>query len=94
MWPADADVDAWEPAASPACTVKHLARVDTLRDKLLARSDDVDLSPRFLRISITTTWVPWCDILLFFLRVGLTKIWELGTDSRAIRGGAVLEGHV
>ena len=29
VWPADADVDAWKPAASPACTVKHLARVDT-----------------------------------------------------------------
>ncbi len=45
-------------------------------------------------ISMTTTWVPWYDILLFFLRVGLTKIWELGTDPIAIRGSAVLEGHV
>ena len=45
-------------------------------------------------ISMTTTWVPWYDILLFFLRVGLTKIWELGTDPIAIRGSAVLEGPV
>jgi hypothetical protein len=39
-------------------------------------------------------WVPWYDILLLFLRVGLTKIWELGTDPIAIRGNAVLEGPV
>jgi predicted enzyme related to lactoylglutathione lyase len=45
-------------------------------------------------ISMTTTWVPWYDILLFFLRVGLTKIWELDTDPIAIRGSAVLEGPV
>ena len=45
-------------------------------------------------ISMTTTWVPWYDILLFFLRVGLTKIWELGTDPIAIRGSAVLDGPV
>ena len=45
-------------------------------------------------ILMTTTWVPWYDILLFFLRVGLTKIWELGTDPIAIRGSAVLEGPV
>ncbi len=45
-------------------------------------------------ISMTSTWVPWYDILLFFLRVGLTKIWELGTDPIAIRGSAVLEGPV
>jgi hypothetical protein len=45
-------------------------------------------------ISMTTTWVPWYDILLFFLRVGLTKIWELGTDPIAIRGSAVPEGPV
>ena len=43
---------------------------------------------------MTTTWVPWYDILLFFLRVGLAKIWELGTDPIAIRGSAVLEGPV
>ena len=41
---------------------------------------------------MTTTWVPWYDILLFFLRVGLAKIWELGTDPIAIRGSAVLRG--
>ena len=41
---------------------------------------------------MTTTWVPWYDILLFFLRVGLTKIWELGPDPIAIRGSAVLDG--
>ena len=45
-------------------------------------------------ISMTTTWVPWYDILLIFLRVGLTKIWELGTDPIAIRGSAVLDGPV
>jgi hypothetical protein len=45
-------------------------------------------------ISMTSTWVPWYDILLFFLRVGLTKIWELGSDPIAIRGNAVLEGPV
>ena len=43
---------------------------------------------------MTTTWVPWYDIFLFFLRVGLTKIWELGTDPIAIRGHAVLEGPI
>jgi hypothetical protein len=36
-------------------------------------------------ISMTATWVPWYDILLFFLRVRLTKIWELGKDTIAIR---------
>src|SRR5271154_4708939 len=40
--------------------------------------------------SLAGSWVPWYDILLFFLRVGLTKIWELGTDPIAIRGNAVL----
>jgi hypothetical protein len=38
--------------------------------------------------------MPWYDILLFFLRIGLTKIWELGTDPIAIRGNAALEGLV
>src|SRR5271154_7309977 len=45
-------------------------------------------------ILITTTRVPWHDILLLFLRVGLTKIWELCTDPIAIRGSAVLDGLV
>jgi hypothetical protein len=45
-------------------------------------------------ISMTATWVPWYDILLFFLRVGLTKIWELGTDPIAIRSRTVLDGPV
>jgi hypothetical protein len=47
-----------------------------------------------MQASLAGFWVPWYDILLFFLRVGLTKIWELGTDPIAIRGSAVLEGHV
>jgi hypothetical protein len=38
--------------------------------------------------------VPWYDIVLFFRRVGLTKIWELVADPIAIRGSAVLEGPV
>jgi hypothetical protein len=33
---------------------------------------------------MTTTRVPWYNILLFFLRVGLTKIWEFGTDPIAV----------
>src|SRR5208282_1999694 len=47
-----------------------------------------------MQASLAGFWVPWYDILLFFLRVGLTKIWELGTDPIAIRGSAVLEGPV
>jgi len=43
---------------------------------------------------MTATWVPWYDILLFFLRVRLTKIWELGKDTIAIRDSAVLDGPV
>ena len=47
-----------------------------------------------MQASLAGPWVPWYDILLFFLRVGLTKIWELGTDPIAIRGSAVLDGPV
>jgi hypothetical protein len=47
-----------------------------------------------MQASLAGSRVPWYDVLLFFLRVGLTKIWELGTDSIAIRGSAVLEGPV
>jgi hypothetical protein len=47
-----------------------------------------------MQASLAGSWVPWYDIRLFFLRVGLTKIWELGTDPIAIRGSAVLEGPV
>jgi hypothetical protein len=50
--------------------------------------------PFGLQASLAGSWVPGYDILLFFLRVGLTKIWELGTDPIAIRGSAVLEGPV
>jgi hypothetical protein len=44
LWVANRSLDRTTPletCSSPACTVKHLARVDTLRDKLLTRSDDV-----------------------------------------------------
>jgi hypothetical protein len=45
-------------------------------------------------VTSMTTWVPWYDILLFFSGVGLTKIWELSTDSITRRGGAVPDGPV
>jgi len=47
-----------------------------------------------MQASLAGSWVPWYDILLFSFGVGLTKIWELGTDPIAIRGNAVLEGLV
>src|ERR1700761_208931 len=44
--------------------------------------------------SVGGSGMPRCHILLFFLRVGVTKIGELGTDPIAIRSNAVIDGNI
>jgi hypothetical protein len=77
----------------PRATMNATAQ-DAVAFASYRRFRSLKIRPLMFGMLLTGFWVPRYDILLFFLRIGLTKIRELGTDPIAIRGNAALEGPV